>query len=73
MTERLHPQSWRELRQLVKLHGAPAIMRAVAEIAGEPERCPKCGSTNMHKGMCGACAEGTRAEYARINKARRER
>jgi hypothetical protein len=33
--ERLHPQSWKELRQLVKLHGAQAIIRAVRHIAAE--------------------------------------
>ena len=30
--ERLHPQSWRELRQLVKLHGAKALVRAIQHI-----------------------------------------
>jgi hypothetical protein len=33
--ERLHPQSWRELRQLVVLHGAKAVMRAVQHIEEE--------------------------------------
>ena len=30
--ERLHPQSWWQLRQLVLLHGAKAIRRAVQAI-----------------------------------------
>jgi len=30
--ERLHPQSWQELRQLVKLHGAQALIRAIQHI-----------------------------------------
>jgi hypothetical protein len=32
---RLHPDSWRDLRQLVKLHGANAIRDAVDAIAIE--------------------------------------
>lgn len=28
----LHPQSWRELRQLVKLHGAKALIRAIQHL-----------------------------------------
>ena len=35
--QRLHPQSWRDLRQLVKLHGARAIMRAVQYIEHDME------------------------------------
>jgi len=30
--ERLHPQSWRELRQLVKLHGSKALLRAIQQL-----------------------------------------
>lgn len=40
MSERLHPQSWRELRKLVQLHGADAIVRAIRDIADQPNRCP---------------------------------
>lgn len=29
---RLHPQSWRELQQLVKLHGAKALIRAIQHL-----------------------------------------
>lgn len=32
---RLHPESWRELRMLVHLHGADAIIRAVEHIKRE--------------------------------------
>jgi hypothetical protein len=32
---RLHPQSWQELRQLVKLHGANAVLEAVRIIQRE--------------------------------------
>jgi hypothetical protein len=35
--ERLHPQSWRELRQLVKLHGGKALLRAIRQLE-EQER-----------------------------------
>jgi len=33
--ERLHPESWRELRQLYKLHGGPALLRALNQIIDE--------------------------------------
>jgi hypothetical protein len=33
--ERLHSQSWRELRQLIKLHGAKALIRAIQYIETE--------------------------------------
>ena len=33
--ERLHPESWRELRQLVLLHGIKAIQRAIQHIESE--------------------------------------
>lgn len=36
--ERLHPQSWRELRQLVRLHGARALVRAIAKLEREEQR-----------------------------------
>jgi hypothetical protein len=32
MTERLHPQSYNTLEQLVKLHGAARVIEAVKEI-----------------------------------------
>lgn len=35
---RLHPQSWRELRQLVKLHGAEAIFDALRIIVKEKSK-----------------------------------
>lgn len=34
-SERLHPESWRELRQLYKLHGGPALLRALNQIIDE--------------------------------------
>lgn len=33
MSERLHPESLRQLEQLVKLHGAARVIAAVREIA----------------------------------------
>lgn len=30
--EHLHPESMRQLRQLVKLHGAPALRKAIEQI-----------------------------------------
>jgi hypothetical protein len=36
--ERLHPQSWRELRQLVLLHGVKAIQRALQHIEEEQKK-----------------------------------
>ncbi len=36
--DRLHPESLRQLRDLVKLHGAPQITAAVATIAAERYR-----------------------------------
>ena len=34
-TDRLHPQSVTELRQLVKLHGANALIKAIRKIEQE--------------------------------------
>ena len=37
---RLHPESWRELRQLVALHGADAVLATVRCIAAEGSASP---------------------------------
>ena len=36
--ERLHPQSWRELRQLLKLHGGRALRRAIQYLEEEQQQ-----------------------------------
>jgi hypothetical protein len=38
---RLHPQSWHELRQLVKLHGARDLRRAIDKIESEANATPE--------------------------------
>lgn len=38
MAERLHPQSYAELRRLVQLHGAERVIAAAEEIAREPRK-----------------------------------
>ena len=40
MTEkpRLHPESWRELRQLIELHGAEELIRAIRWADKERQR-----------------------------------
>ena len=55
MYERIHPQSYRELTQLVKLHGAPRVLEAVREIerklafmTEDMPWCTHCGSYHHH-------------------------
>jgi hypothetical protein len=43
--ERLHPQSWKELRQLVKLHGSKALINAIILIEEQAKQEEK---TNEH-------------------------
>ncbi len=38
MTDRIHPESLRDLKALVLLHGSTAIIKAVKEIASEYRR-----------------------------------
>ena len=58
MSERLHPQSWRELRRLVLLHGADAIIRAVIQLRDEPVHANRPKPSEIDDGMGGIYRPG---------------
>jgi hypothetical protein len=64
MTQRLHPESWKELRQLVQLHGKQAILNAITQIENQHNKCSWCGK--FVNSPCESTAEKSQCpEYTR--------